>query len=74
MGCGTVRENVVIEVAYCGGVGWSVPAKKVCEEIKRRIPRAVLDCRPEETVTGVLEVSLIPEGEPKKQVYRGSKD
>ena len=59
MGCGTVKANVVIEVAYCGGVGWSLPAKKVCEEIRRRIPRAVLDCRPEDVVTGVLTVGLI---------------
>ena len=46
MGCGTVKENVIIEVSYCGGVGWTIPAKKVCEGIKNRLPMSVIDCRP----------------------------
>jgi hypothetical protein len=43
----SVKENVVVEVAYCGGCGWSIPAKKMCESIKTKIPKAVIDCRPE---------------------------
>lgn len=38
MGCNTAKEEYVVEVVYCGGVGWSVPAKKVCEAIKDKIP------------------------------------
>jgi hypothetical protein len=47
MGCGSIKENVVVEVVYCGGVGWSVPAKKVCEGIKAKMPKCLIDCRPE---------------------------
>ena len=46
MGCSSTKENIVIEVSYCGGCGWSVPAKKVCDAIKAKIPKSVIDCRP----------------------------
>ncbi len=59
MGCSSAKQNVIIEVAYCGGCGWSIPAKRVCETIKGKIPMAVIDCRPEENFTGTLVVSLI---------------
>lgn len=49
-----VKENIVVEVVYCGGVGWSVPAKKVCEGIKAKLPMCFIDCRPEEVFTGML--------------------
>jgi predicted Rdx family selenoprotein len=47
MGCSSNKENVIIEVTYCGGCGWTLPAKRVCESIKKRLPKSVLDCRPE---------------------------
>lgn len=59
MGCNTVKENLVVEVVYCGGVGWSVPAKKVCEGIKAKLPKCFIDCRPEEIFTGVLEINIL---------------
>ena len=74
MGCASFKENVIIEVAYCGGVGWSIPAKKVCESIKARLPKALIDCRPEEVFTGVMEINLLVENSQKRQVYRGDKD
>lgn len=46
MGCSSAKENIIIEVAYCGGCGWSIPAKKVCEAIKNKLPRSTIDCRP----------------------------
>lgn len=49
MGCSesSVKENIVIEVAYCGSCGWGLPAKKVCDAIRAQLPSAVIDCRPE---------------------------
>lgn len=49
MGCGesSIKQNVVIEVAYCGSCGWSMTAKKVADAIKKQLPSAVIDCRPE---------------------------
>jgi predicted Rdx family selenoprotein len=38
MGCSNVKENVTIDISYCGGCGWSLPAKKICEEILLEIP------------------------------------
>ena len=78
MGCGTVKENIIIEVTYCGGCGWTLPARKVCEAIKNKLPTSVIDCRPEEVFTGVLEINLLV-GEKgskkeKKFVYKGEKD
>lgn len=49
----------MVEVVYCGGVGWSVPAKKVCEGIKAKLPKCFIDCRPEEVFTGVLEIHIL---------------
>jgi len=59
MGCSSTKENIVIEVSYCGGCGWSVPAKKVCDAIKAKIPKSVIDCRPLEVFTGILEINLL---------------
>lgn len=59
MGCTASKQNIIIEVTYCGGCGWTVPARKVCEAIKQRLPMSVIDCRPEEVFTGVLEVNLL---------------
>ena len=78
MGCESTRENVIIEVSYCGGCGWTVPARKVCDAIKTKLPKSVIDCRPEEVFTGVLEVNLLT-GEQKgakekKLVYKGDKE
>ena len=50
---------MVIEVSYCGGCGWTVPARRVCDAIKTNLPLSVIDCRPEEVFTGVLEVNLL---------------
>jgi hypothetical protein len=74
MGCGSVKQNVIIEVAYCGGCGWSLPAKKVCDAIKQKLPLSVIDCRPEEVFTGVLEVNLLLENKEKRAVYKGDKE
>ena len=54
MGCGNVKENIIIEVTYCGGCGWSIPAKKVCDAIKTKLPKGTIDCRPEDVFTGIL--------------------
>lgn len=76
MGCSEsgVKENVIIEVAYCGSCGWSLPAKKVCDAIKKQLPNAVIDCRPENEFTGVLTVTLIENRKDRKEVFRGDKD
>lgn len=77
MGCSAAKENIVIEVTYCGGCGWTIPARKVCEAIKQRLPTAVIDCRPEEVFTGVLEVNLLVGDQApkeKKFVFKGDKD
>ncbi len=68
----------MIEVSYCGGCGWSVPARKVCDAIKAKLPKSVIDCRPEEVFTGVLEVHLLigetNTAKEKRFIYRGNKD
>ena len=48
MGCtdSQVKENVIVEISYCGGCGWTLPAKNVCDAIKKQIPSAVIDCKP----------------------------
>ena len=78
MGCSaTVKENIIIEVTYCGGCGWTLPARRICDSIKQRLPHCVIDCRPEEVFTGVLEVNfLIGEGSEKvkRQIFKGDKD
>lgn len=74
MGCNTVKESLVVEVVYCGGVGWSVPAKKVCEGIKERLPKSFIDCRPEEVFTGVLEIHLLVGKQERRFVYKGDKE
>lgn len=65
MGCESSKQNIVIEVSYCGGCGWSGPARKVCDAIKAKLPKSVIDCRPLEVFTGVLEVNLLI-GEPNE--------
>lgn len=77
MGCSSTSQNLVIEVTYCGGCGWTLPARKVCDAIRTRLPRSVIDCRPEEVFTGVLEVNLLvgEKGQSQKQsIYRGDKE
>lgn len=74
MGCSSVKENVVVEVVYCGGVGWSVPAKKVCEGIKAKLPKCLIDCRPEDVFTGVLEVNLLLDRNDRRPVFKGDKE
>lgn len=69
-----MRENVVVEVVYCGGVGWSVPAKKVCEGIKAKLPKCLIDCRPEDVFTGVLEVNLLVDRNDRRPVFKGDKE
>ena len=48
MGCGatSTKQNIIIEVTYCGGCGWTLPARRVCDAIKTRLPHSVIDCRP----------------------------
>ena len=60
-------------MAYCGGCGWSIPAKKVCDGIKTKLPLTQIDCRPEEVFTGVLEINLIVDKKEKVFVYKGDK-
>ena len=72
MGC-TGSSDVVIEVAYCGGCGWSSTANQVAAAIKDKLPKAVIDCRPEEGYTGLLEVYLISKANTKVKVYSGDK-
>lgn len=76
MGCSesSVKENIVIEVAYCGSCGWGLPAKKVCDAIRAQLPSAVIDCRPENEFTGVLKVTLITNKKERNEVYKGDKD
>lgn len=31
----SVKQNIIIEVAYCGSCGWSMAAKKLCDLIKK---------------------------------------
>lgn len=59
MGCSAIKDNVVIEVSYCGGCGWSIPAKKVCDAIIKKMPKSTVDCKPEESYTGVMKISLV---------------
>ena len=68
MGCGdsSARENVVIEVAYCGSCGWSSLAKRLCDEVKKQLPKAIIDCRPEAEYTGVVKTTLIYDGRQRK--------
>lgn len=68
MGCSdsSAKENIIIEVAYCGSCGWSVPAKKLCDSINKELPSAVIDCRPENEYTGVMKVTLIIDRRDKK--------
>ena len=42
-----VKDNIVIEIAYCGGCGWSLLAKKLLDSIKKKLPQSLIDCRPE---------------------------
>ena len=78
MGCSSVNKpNVIIEVTYCGGCGWTLPARKVCDSIKQRLPHSVIDCKPEEVFTGALEiVFLIGDGpeKTKRQIFKGDKE
>jgi len=46
MGCADSKQNIVIEVSYCGSCGWSTAAKILCEAIKERLNDAILDCKP----------------------------
>lgn len=54
-----MKDKVVIDIAYCGGCGWSLLAKKLCDSTKKKIPGALIDCRPENEYTGVLKVSFV---------------
>lgn len=72
MGC-TGSSDVVVEIAYCGGCGWSSTANQVASAIRSRLPKAVIDCRPEDGYTGLLEISLISKAGTKTKVYSGDK-
>lgn len=68
MGCvdSSDKENVIIEVAYCGSCGWAIPAKKLCDRIKAELPKAVIDCRPENEYTGLIKATLIVDRKDRK--------
>jgi hypothetical protein len=78
MGCNGSKQEIVIEITYCGGCGWSVPVRKVCEAIRVKLPHSLIDCKPLEEFTGVLEVHLLSEGvngeKERRFVYKGTKD
>ena len=40
------KSNIVIDIAYCGGCGWSLIAKQLCDSVKKKLPSAMIDCRP----------------------------
>ena len=69
-----VKQNIIIDIAYCGGVGWTGIAKKLCDRIQQRLPRATIDCRPETNFTGNLEATLIIDRREKRKVYKGDKE
>lgn len=74
MGCSDSKQNLIIEIAYCGSCGWSMVAKKLCDNIQQRLPRAVIDCRPENSYTGTIEATIIVEKRERKRVFKGGKD
>lgn len=77
MGCNATKQNIVIEVTYCGGCGWTIPVRKLCDAIKQQLPTSVIDCRPEQDFTGVLEVNLLIGDEGKKEkkfIWKGDKE
>lgn len=71
MGCGA--SDTIIDIAYCGGCGWSGLANQVAAAIRNKLPKAVIDCRPEDGYTGQLVVSLILKNNEKVKVYSGDK-
>ena len=67
MGCGDSKDSsVIVEVAYCGSCGWGLIAKKVCDAIRVQLPKAVIDCRPENDFTGLIRISVMASKNDKK--------
>lgn len=67
------KDKIVIDVAYCGGCGWSLLAKKLTDALKKKIPSCLIDCRPENEYTGVVKISFVL-GKDSKEVYKGNKE
>lgn len=53
------KDKIVIEIAYCGGCGWSLLAKKLTDALKKKLPSSLIDCRPENEYTGVLKINFV---------------
>lgn len=73
MGLSNGKPNVIIEISYCGGCGWTKTAQKLCQAIKTQLPEAIIDCKPEDKYTGLLEASIIVDKVKHKKIYSGNK-
>ena len=74
MGAGGAKEHVIIEISYCGGCGWTKVVQQLCDSVRAQLPKATIDCRPEDKFTGVLEASLIINKAKKKKIFTGDKE